>query len=79
MFSVATYDFLLLMENLTFRSVHTYGYSLFYSWQLWYLLSVFFVIASICIMAEHKIKDKNIFKIMMAIFLMGGYRSTNDS
>ena len=28
MFSVATYDFLLLMENLTFRSVHTYGYSL---------------------------------------------------
>lgn len=44
----------------------------FYSWQLWYLLSVFFVIASICIMAEHKIKDKNIFKIMMAIFLMGG-------
>lgn len=51
----------------------------FYSWQLWYLLSVFFVIASICIMAEHKIKDKNIFKIMMAIFLMGGYRSTNDS
>lgn len=31
-----------------------------------------FVIASICIMAEHKIKDKNIFKIMMAIFLMGG-------
>lgn len=52
----------------------------FYSWQLWYLLSVFFVIASICIMAEHKIKDKNVFKIMMAIFLMGGgYRSTNDS
>ena len=44
----------------------------FYSWQLWYLLSVIFVIASICIMAEHKIKDKNIFKIMMAIFLMGG-------
>ena len=38
-----------------------------------------FVIASICIMAEHKIKDKNIFKIMMAIFLMGGYRSTNGS
>ena len=27
----------------------------FYSWQLWYLLSVIFVIASICIMAEHKI------------------------
>ena len=52
----------------------------FYSWQLWYLLSVFFVIASICIMAEHKIEDKNIFKIMMALFLMGGgYRSTNDS
>ena len=52
----------------------------FYSWQLWYLLSVIFVIASICIMAEHKIKDKNIFKIMMAIFLMGGgYRSTNGS
>ena len=48
--------------------------------QLWYLLSVIFVIASICIMAEHKIKDKNIFKIMMAIFLMGGgYRSTNGS
>lgn len=48
--------------------------------QLWYLLSVFFVIASICIMAEHKIEDKNIFKIMMALFLMGGgYRSTNDS
>lgn len=27
-FPVATYDFLVLIENLTFRSVHTYGYSL---------------------------------------------------
>ena len=42
----------------------------FYSWQLWYLLSVIFVIASICIMAEHKIKDKNIFKIMISVLHM---------
>lgn len=40
----------------------------FYSWQLWYLLSVFFVVTAIHIMAKHKLKDKDIFKTMMAIF-----------
>lgn len=44
----------------------------FYSWQLWYLLSVFFVVAGIYILAKNKITDKNIFKIMMTMFLVGG-------
>lgn len=51
----------------------------FYSWQLWYLLSVSFVVASLCVLSKYKISDENILKIMMTLFFIGGgYRNTGD-
>lgn len=44
----------------------------FYSWQLWYLLSVFFSTACLCVLIKNEFLDKKIIMIMMTIFLCGG-------